>query len=215
MRDDAFVKLYRAVLRSDAWRSASINARRVIDFLMLEHMDHGGKGNGKLKAPHRQLEDFGIGARYIAGAVREAEELGLVDCHRGGMRVATTYALTWLPLHDGKPAGNRWCAFSNPKLRPLRAPKSKNLPSEGKAALPSEGKADRPNLPSEGKADRPKNLPSEGKALLRKVLPGRGHRLGVSTGEAPPEGDGPAPSEGFDGDPKVVRLAMGTPGGSV
>ena len=40
---------------SDAWRAAGINARRFVDFLLLEHMRHGGKANGKLKAPHRHL----------------------------------------------------------------------------------------------------------------------------------------------------------------
>src|SRR5690242_16231849 len=79
----------RELRASDAWRSAGINARRFIDFLLLEHMNHGGKENGLLKAPHRQLEDFGIGARRITDTIREAEGLGLVECHRGGLRVAT------------------------------------------------------------------------------------------------------------------------------
>lgn len=149
-----FVPVHRAPLSSAAWRGLSINARRFIDFLMLEWMSHAGKANGQLRAPHRQLEEFGIGARHIAAAIREAEEAGLVDCHRGGMRVATTYALAWLDLHDGSPASDRW--------------KAENLPSEGKAGLPSEGRADGQNLPSEGKADRPKTLPSEGRALSRR-----------------------------------------------
>jgi len=29
---------------------------------MIEHMRHGGKANGKLLAPRRQLEQFGIGS---------------------------------------------------------------------------------------------------------------------------------------------------------
>jgi hypothetical protein len=148
-----FVPLTRELLSSDAWRSLSINGRRVIDFLMLEQMRKGGRENGRLKAPHRQLEAFGIGARHVADAIREVEKLGLVDCTRGAMRVATNYALCWLPLHDGTPASHRWRLHRNPDLAPLPQPKSKNLPSEGKAGLPSEGKADGPNLPSEGKAD--------------------------------------------------------------
>jgi hypothetical protein len=108
---------------------------------------------------------------------------------RGGMRVATTYALTWLPLHDGTPASNRWRLYRNPDLAPLAQPKARNLPSEGEAdcgnlphegeaALPSEGEADGPNLPSEGEADGPKNLPHEGEALLREdSYQGRGDRF--------------------------------------
>ena len=119
-----FVWLTRELLASDAWRSLGINACRFVHFLMLEHMSKGGQHNGELKAPYRQLIEFGIGARHLADAIREAEDLGLVKCHRGGMRVATTYALTWLPLHDGTPATNRWRAYRNPDLPPLSAPKN-------------------------------------------------------------------------------------------
>lgn len=145
----------RELRTSDAWRSASINARRFVDFLLIEHMNNSGKANGKLKAPHRQLEAFGVGERHIAEAIREAEELGLVDCHRGGMRVATKYGLTWLPLHDRTPASNRWCAYVNPDLAPLPATKSRNLPAKGGAGLPAKGGADGPNLPAKGGADAP------------------------------------------------------------
>jgi hypothetical protein len=100
--------------RSDAFRTAGINARRLIDFLEIEHMRKGGKHNGNLKAPQEQLEAFGIGARYIAEAIREAEQLGLVDVVRPGRRVANTYTLTWLPLQDGTPATNRWATYRAP-----------------------------------------------------------------------------------------------------
>jgi hypothetical protein len=105
-----YVWLTRELLASAAWREMSINARRFIDFLLLEHMGKAGRENGKHKAPYKQLVTHGITLRLVSTAIREAEELGLVDCHRGGMRVATTYALTWLPLHDGTPASNRWRA---------------------------------------------------------------------------------------------------------
>jgi len=182
-KGEPWVWITRKLFESDAWRSQSINCRRFLDFLMLEHMGHGGKENGNLRAPHRQLEAFGVGARHITAAIREAEELGLVDCHRGGMRVATRYTLTWLPLHDGAPISDRWRTHCDPKLAPLAAGKSRNLPSDGKARLPSEGKADGRNLPTEGKADGVKNLPSEGKALSRRSYQGGCHSL---DGEAEP-----------------------------
>jgi hypothetical protein len=65
--------MLRELVRSDAWRSLGINARRFIDFLWLQHMAKGGQQNGKLKAPYRQLRDFGIDARYVAGDIREAK----------------------------------------------------------------------------------------------------------------------------------------------
>src|SRR5688572_19535116 len=52
---EQFAKMSRDLLRSDAWRSLGINERRVIDFLLIEHMSKGGRENGRLKAPYRQL----------------------------------------------------------------------------------------------------------------------------------------------------------------
>jgi len=134
---EPYVWLTRDLLASDAWRSLGINARRFVEFLMIEHMNKGGQHNGKLKAPDRQLREFGIDARYVAGAIREAEERGLVDCLRGGMRVATLYGLTWLESHDAAPATNRWRDYYNPNLARFPAAISRNLPDKGKAALPA------------------------------------------------------------------------------
>jgi hypothetical protein len=127
--------LPRPLLESDAWRSASINARRFIDFLMLEHLAHGGKENGKLKAPYRQLTRAGIGARLIAETIREAEELGLVYVERQGLKVATLYALTWLATADKRAATNAWAAYSNPALPEPKIKKSAS-PSECRVASP-------------------------------------------------------------------------------
>jgi hypothetical protein len=118
----------------ETWRAQGINARRFIDFLMIESMARGGQQNGKLKAPNRQLRAFGIGNRHVVQAIREAESLGLVDCHLVGMRGATTYALTWLRRHDGTPASNRWCAWRNPALAPRRhLARCRDLPGKRKA----------------------------------------------------------------------------------
>ncbi|HEX3418212.1 MAG TPA: hypothetical protein VHT21_17680 [Stellaceae bacterium] len=110
-----WVKMPLDLIESDAWRSLGINDRRLIDFLMVEHMRHGGKENGELKAPRRQLVSSGIGEHFVSAAIRNAERLGLVDAHRHGKRVATTYALTWLPFHDGTPASNRWRDYRAPE----------------------------------------------------------------------------------------------------
>ena len=166
---EPWIWLTRELLSSDAWRSLTVSSRRFIDFLLLEHMRQGGRGNGRLKAPHRQLVAFGVGARFVTSHIREAEEFGLVDCYRGGMRVATTYALTWLPLHDGTPATNHWRSYSNPALPPMPQPKSRNLPAKGEAGLPAKGEADGPNLPAKGEADGSENLPAKGEALSRKA----------------------------------------------
>ena len=67
-KNEPWVKSPRGLLASKAWRSMGINERRLIDFLMLEHMRHGGQRNGKLVAPRKQLEVAGIGARHISGS---------------------------------------------------------------------------------------------------------------------------------------------------
>jgi hypothetical protein len=108
MKGKAFVKLPRDLLESDAWRSLSINARRLVDTLMLEHMRHGGKRNGFLVAPRRQLERAEIHAHLVSGAIDDAQRVGIIDCKRGIGRRPSYYALTWLPLSDGTEPSNRW-----------------------------------------------------------------------------------------------------------
>jgi len=106
-----FIKSYLDVLESDAWHYLGINARRFIDFLMVENMRRGGKHNGDLKAPRQQLEAYGIAARHISSAIDDAERVGLVDCYRGSGRAPNLYALTWLPLADGSPPSDRWRTY--------------------------------------------------------------------------------------------------------
>jgi hypothetical protein len=110
MKGEPFVKLPRDLLDSSAWRELSINARRLIDFLLIEHMRHGGRRNGFLLAPRRHLAEFGIGRHFITGAIEEVERAGLVDCRRGVGRTPSIYSLTWLPLSDGSEPSNRWRA---------------------------------------------------------------------------------------------------------
>jgi len=164
----------RELLASDAWRSLSINARRFVDFLLIEHMGHGGKNNGKLKAPYKQLQAFGIGAHQATAAICEAEDLGVVDCHRGGMRVATLYAIGWLPQHDGRPAADRWRCYCNPAA----APKIRNLPVKQQAGLPVKQQADGANLPVKQQADSPENLPAKQQVLYRSSYHGEAEGAG-------------------------------------
>lgn len=97
MKGGAFIKLPIEVLDSDAWRSLGINARRLIDFLMGEHMRHAGQRNGLLLAPRRQLETYGIAPRHVSAAIAETERAGLIVCIRGTGRRPSSYGLTWLP----------------------------------------------------------------------------------------------------------------------
>lgn len=74
------------LMASPAWRGRSIACARLIDFLELENARHGGKENGRLLAPYTQLVEFGIGRRFIADAIRKAEQRGLIRFERGGKK---------------------------------------------------------------------------------------------------------------------------------
>jgi hypothetical protein len=74
------------LLASPAWCTQSINCRRLINFLEVEHLRHAGNENGSLLAPYGQLVGFGIGRRLIHASIAEAERRGLVRVDRGGRR---------------------------------------------------------------------------------------------------------------------------------
>jgi hypothetical protein len=95
-----FIAIPRGVLESTGWKLLSINARRFLDFVMLEHLRHGGKCNGFLLAPRSQLVKYGIGSHYISAAIEEVENTGLIHCHRGTGRRPSVYGLAWLPLGE-------------------------------------------------------------------------------------------------------------------
>lgn len=139
---EPWIWLTREIIESDAWASLGINARRILDFLLLDHMAHAGTENGNLKATYKQLEIFGVASRYATGAIQQLEDVGLIECHRGGMRVATTYMLTWLPSKDGAPPTDRWRQFHIQKSALQKA-----------GSKPHKCKADGANLPDKGRAD--------------------------------------------------------------
>jgi hypothetical protein len=85
-----------------AWRSQSINCRRLVDCLLVEQMSHAGQENGRLVVPYSRLQKWGIGHRLIAGAIREAELKGLIKVEHGALRgramkAENLYTLTFLP----------------------------------------------------------------------------------------------------------------------
>lgn len=109
--------LTRELMQSDAWQKRSVNCMRLIDFLMIDHMNNGGMENGRLQATHKQLHSWGMPKDAIRTAVDEAEFLGLVKITRQGGRWGFTnqtslYRLTFLPTVSeegvGYPANNEW-----------------------------------------------------------------------------------------------------------
>ena len=103
----------RDLTTSPAWRARSINTVRLIDALLIDHMNHAGTENGNLLATFDQLVAWGASRSCLADAITEAEFLGLIRADHGGRWAGTNepsrYRLTWLYcLHDDTPATNEW-----------------------------------------------------------------------------------------------------------
>ncbi len=111
-KDEPWVWLTRELLNSPAWRERSINTVRLLDFLLLEHMNHAGTENGNLKATYDQLVAHGLTRSEIRAAIEEAKFLGLIRLKRGGRWAGTnqpsTYRLTFLADRGGNPPTNEW-----------------------------------------------------------------------------------------------------------
>jgi hypothetical protein len=73
-----WVRLFLDVLEHDAYRGLSINARRAYDALICHLHRSGSIENGSLDVSHKTFESFGVTHRYVASALRELEEAGLV-----------------------------------------------------------------------------------------------------------------------------------------
>lgn len=112
-----FVAIPAEVVRSDAFRTLGIHSRRVLDALLIEHVNHRLTENGRLIATYDQLEkDYGVPRRKIAHAIRDLEERGLIErtavgCGNRlhGQRSPSRYRLTFLhSLPDRIYASNKW-----------------------------------------------------------------------------------------------------------
>ena len=82
---EAFVAHSLDLRRSPAWRALPNNARRVLDRLELEHMDHGDAENGSLQCSYSDFEAAGLHrAQKGAGPPPERETAGLRSSTQSG-----------------------------------------------------------------------------------------------------------------------------------
>lgn len=106
----------RQFLESDAYRTLSINARRVIDRLKIEHISHGRVRNGHLIVTHEQFISYGVTCDLVADAIDECVFKGLVKTTRGragnGTAHPNIYTLTFDGTFDGRAASNEWRRFT-------------------------------------------------------------------------------------------------------
>ena len=111
-KHEPWIWLTRELVSNPVWRSRGINCVRLIEFLMVEHMNHAGTENGNLNATYDQLKEWGLTRSQIRPAIEEADFLGLVRFVRGGRWAGTnqpsTYRLTFWADREGNPATNDW-----------------------------------------------------------------------------------------------------------
>ena len=117
---EPWVWLTRDLLASDAWRALSINGRRLIDFLLIEDMNHAGTENGNLAAPYNGLQEYGLSRRLIRSAIVETVRLGLVRITKTSRRIAgrnemARYRLTFRADNSDNPPTNDWKRFRAPE----------------------------------------------------------------------------------------------------
>lgn len=115
-KDKPWAWLTTELMTSDAWRMRSHNCALLIDWLMIEHRNHAGLENGRLKATYDALETYGLRRRSIKAVIEEAKFLGFVRVTIHGGRWAMTntasqYRLTFYATIEGGivcPASNDW-----------------------------------------------------------------------------------------------------------
>lgn len=117
--------MIRSLLESEALSSISNAARRCLDRIMLEHLDHAGKENGALPVTYGDFEAFGVRHASIKGALTELEQAGLVECverGRGGYgeyRRPSVYRITFLATKAAGPTHD-WRSFTPRAPHPPR-----------------------------------------------------------------------------------------------
>jgi hypothetical protein len=116
---EPWVWLTRELLSSNAWQTLSINERRVIDRLLIEHMNHAGTMNGRLRVSHRQFITWGVTKNMVAPAIHGLQARGFVRItpadSNGDIRGYYQYRLTFLPADYSEPT-NEWRSFRAPEL---------------------------------------------------------------------------------------------------
>lgn len=116
-RGVAWIWLTVDMLCSPAFRVLSLNARRVLDRLIVEHLQHAGTANGKLIVTYGDLIRWGVRRNAVSKSIDELSAVGIVcKTQQGGFscgseRNASTYRLEWLPDCEGNKPKNIWEQF--------------------------------------------------------------------------------------------------------
>jgi hypothetical protein len=114
----SFVMLELEMLTSPAYIALLKHraAFTLLNRLMVEHMQHAGKTNGRLKVTYKDFEGYGVGPNSVADAIAINECLGFVRVTKRGrasfedQRYPSEYALTFRAI-DNDPPTHNWRRF--------------------------------------------------------------------------------------------------------
>src|SRR5690348_5419333 len=81
-----FVAYRVEMLQSPAWCALSLQGRKILNRLDIEHMAHGGAENGALPCRYEDFEKYGCRRKGISLALIEVETLGFVQTVALGTR---------------------------------------------------------------------------------------------------------------------------------
>jgi hypothetical protein len=167
---DYFVARLVEMMNSSAWRTLSLSARRLLDFLDIENRRHGGKRNGQLIATFEQLAAYGMADRHcIAPAIREAVALGFLVVTRQGVagnadeRQASQYRLTYHPA-EGVPGygSNEWRTIATIEEANRIATAARKTPTRARYGRPAHANPQKIKRPVGETAPRPVVEPHTG-----------------------------------------------------
>ncbi len=141
-QDEPWIFIPHAVLESAAYRSLSINARRVLDRLIIENSNHKRLLYGGLRVSARQLQKWGVTKDCLTSAIRELEEKGLITKSQGDrvgdLRPPYHYRLTFYGTLEGPPT-NEWKKWQKAGDRQrLKSPLHKATPRSKAGLAPAQ-----------------------------------------------------------------------------
>lgn len=121
--NEPWVQFGQSFFCSCAWKMLSLAATQVFWRLNIEHMDHGGRENGRLPCTYSNFEAYGVRRKSISKALDELQALGFIEIIRKGhlrpegqSGAPTLYRITCLPVYnsDGldRPT-NEWRRFDS------------------------------------------------------------------------------------------------------
>jgi hypothetical protein len=114
-KGEPWIWLTREMLASPAWKAMNRSQRRLVERVMIEHMNHAGTENGNLIVTYTDFREHGIRDKSVRTDIAIAEALGWIEITVKGkasfedQHYPSRYALTWLPQPSrSRLASNRW-----------------------------------------------------------------------------------------------------------